>query len=352
MKRLRVQTIGLLVVCAAVLAACGSSSPSGTTDGTAASGTAASGTAPTIAFGYQKTVWGIPMIVAQKINAWHGLNVNVQTTALSAGTAVTQGLLGGSLQAGSLGSTPFIVGAAKGQLVAVAVVAYAGATVAVVVRKGSGISSVSDLRGKKIGTQLGSSTNSIFETMVAPKSGLTPGSYTPVNTTFQNMYSLLAAGQIDAFLGVEPAPALAVANGTGTVLTTYLKYDPTPLYVTFTQSFVKSNPQAVVRFLEGWLRVVQEFRQHPDAAADLSQSAFTKSGVTIPKEVLRTSVNELQVTPQFASDTDQYLTDQAEQLVKQGVITAVPDWNTVINTKYLNEAAKTIGISLTSSATP
>lgn len=332
--------VGALALGTMLLAACGGTSPTNATPSAGSGG-------PTIAFGYQATSWGAPMVVAQKINAWNGLAVNVKTTALSAGTAVTQGLLGGSLQAGSLGSTPFVVGAAKGKLVAVAVVAYAGATDAVVVKKGSPITSIAALRGKKIATQIGSSTNDIFVSKIAPKYGLSKNDYTLVNTTFQNMYSLLATGQVDAFLGVEPSPALAVEKGTGSILTTYLNYDPTPLYLTFTQQFVKSHPQAVVQFLQGWLKVVREFKSNPTEAARLSQSAFGASGVQISKSVLESSVNALQINPQFASNTQQYLTSQAQALVKQGSIPSVPDWSTSVDSSYLRQAAKASGYVLT-----
>lgn len=335
--------IALLAV-GGILTACGSSgSPSGS--GSAAA--PASGPGVSIAFGYQSTSWGAPIVVAQKMNAWKGRGVNVNTTALTAGTAVTQGILSGSLQAGSLGSTPFITGAAKGKLVAVAVVAYAGATDAVVARKGSGITSVADLKGKKIATQIGSSTNAIFVNKIAPQNGLQPGSYTLVNTTFQNMYSELAAGDVDAFLGVDPSPALATYNKAGSIVTTYLKYDPTPLYLTFTQQFVQSHPNAVVKFLEGWLKVDQEFAKNPAQAASLSSGIFSKTGVQLPSKVLQESVNAMQVTSAFASNTDQYLTAQAQALVKQGAISAVPNWSRAINTTFLNKAAKAAGVTLT-----
>jgi ABC-type nitrate/sulfonate/bicarbonate transport system substrate-binding protein len=343
-KHHRLRPVALLLAVAGFLAACGSSGSSSASGSAAAS---TSGPSVSVAFGYQSTSWGAPIVVAQKMNAWKGLGVNVNTTALTAGTAVTQGILSGSLQAGSLGSTPFITGAAKGKLVAVAVVAYAGATDAVVARNGSGITSVADLRGKKIATQIGSSTNDIFVNKIAPANGLQPGSYTLVNTTFQNMYSELAAGDVDAFLGVDPSPALATYNKVGTIVTTYLKYDPTPLYLTFTQQFVQSHPNAVVRFLEGWLKVDQEFAKHPAQAATLSSAIFATTGVQLPTKVLQESVSAMQVTSAFASNTDQYLTAQAETLVKQGAIPAVPNWSQAINTSFLKKAAKAIGVTLT-----
>lgn len=344
-KYRRLRPVTLLLAVAGILAACGSSSGSSSGSGSAAG--SASAPSVSIAFGYQSTSWGAPIVVAHKMNAWKGLGVSVNTTALTAGTAVTQGILAGSLQAGSLGSTPFITGAAKGQLVAVAVVAYAGATDAVVVRKGSGITSVADLRGKKIATQIGSSTNDIFVNKIAPANGLHPGSYTLVNTTFQNMYSELAAGDVNAFLGVDPAPALATYNNMGSIVTTYLKYDPTPLYLTFTRQFVQSHPNAVVQFLKGWLKVDQEFAKHPAQAASLSSAIFSKTGVQLPTKVLQESVNAMQVTSAFASNTDQYLTAQADTLVKEGAIPAVPNWSQSIDTSFLNKAAKALGVKLT-----
>ena len=75
------------------------------------------------------------------------------------------------LNAGTMNITPFIVGAAVSSLTMVGVVSLGGDTVGVLARRGSGISSVADLRGRRIGISVGSTTGNIFIQMVAPGEG-------------------------------------------------------------------------------------------------------------------------------------------------------------------------------------
>lgn len=307
------------------------------------------GSAPPIEFGYQATIWGAPAMVADKAGTWGSSGPQVQMRALSSGAEVRDGILGGSLQAGSLGSTPFIVGAAKGQLVAVAVVAYAGKTDAVVVGKNSPITTIGALKGKKIGSQSGSVTNQIFVSDIGKKAGLAKSDYNLVNTKFQDMYSALVSGQIDAFAGVDPFPQLAVYNHAGRILTSYDPYDRTPLYLCFTRQFVKQHPQEVVTFLEGWLKVDQKFTSAPSSVTDAVYGTFAAKGTTVPKQVIAQSISDMDITPNFRPDDDQYLTSQAQSLIKQGAISSVPNWNEAINTSFLKQAQKAVGFSGASS---
>ena len=55
-------------------------------------------------------------------------------------------MVGGRIDLGVLGSTPFVVGAAKGDMVAIGMSMYAGKTDLIVAGKNTGIKSIADLR--------------------------------------------------------------------------------------------------------------------------------------------------------------------------------------------------------------
>ena len=327
-----IRRLAALAAAALVLAACGTA-------------TTTSSPGPQIRFGYQATVWGAPAIVAQNANLWSKSGANVKSITLSSGAQVRDALLGGSLDAGSVGSTPFIVGAAKGQLVAVAVIAYAGKTDSIVVAKNSPIQSISDLKGKKIASQSGSVTQQIFTGVIAPRFGLGKSSYQLVNTTFQDMFAALSTHQVDAFAGTDPYPQLAVYDNVGRILTDYSPYDPTPLYLVYTKSFVDQHPGAVEKSLEAWLRVGQLFKSDPAKALSIVSKQFSAMGTSMPAPVLQRSIADLQITAAFAPDTDAYLTSQAQSLVRQGAISSVPDWSQSIDPSFLKKAEKATGIT-------
>ncbi|MGH3436814.1 MAG: ABC transporter substrate-binding protein [Sciscionella sp.] len=306
--------------------------------GTNAGSSASAKHSATARLGFQATTWGATAIVANRAGTWKSAGASVTARALSSGKDVRDGILGGSLDAGSLGATPFIVGAAKGQVTAVAVGAYAGNTLAVVVGKNSDIHNIADLKGKKIGSQLGSTTNQIFVDKIAKSAGLTKSDYQLVNIKFQDMYSALATGQVDAFAGVDPTPTLAVVKGTGRILTTYEHYDPTPLYLCFTKPFIKAHPGAVQKTVNGWVAAAKLFKSDPNRVDTEVKAFFDSRGASIKMSVLQKALKNLDVTPDFRKNTDQYLTQQAKSLIGQGAISSVPDWSKAIDARFLKKA--------------
>lgn len=309
--------------------------------GTAACGSGGGASTPdgeTVRLGYQKTTWGSPLILANEIDAWKDSEVDIKPITLSSGGDVRDGILAGSLDAGSLGSAPFVVGASKGGVVAVAVIAYAGRTEAVVVPADSPVKDISDLKGKKIGSQSGSLTHEVFVSKVAPDFGLSEGDYQIVELTFQDMYSAMVAGQVDAFAGVDPYPQLALHNDTGRILTTYEDYDVVPLYLCVSKDMADNNPDAVVGLLEGWLRTIEKWQDDPEGTRETVSNVFAKGGTELPDPVMEASLGNMDVTADFAPDTEQYLTEQAQSLIDQGQIDDMPDWSEVIDTSFLEEA--------------
>lgn len=318
--------LGTALACAlALVASCGS-------------GNGSASSSPEVPLGFQATTWGTPAIIADGSGAWDSAGVNVKTRALSSGKDVRDGILGGSLDAGTLGVTPFIVGAANGKLVAVAVGAYAGNTLAVVVGKDSPIQTVADLKGKKIGSQLGSTTHQIFVEQIASSAGLKQSDYDLVNIKFQDMFSALQTGQIDAFAGVDPTVTLAVARGTGRVLTTYEEYDPTPLYLVFTKSFIDQDRDEAQKVVDGWVEAIDLFQSDPERATQLVKKFFDSRGSPIDEAVLKQALSNLDVTADFREDTEAYLDEQAASLIKQGAISSTPDWSKAIDTSFLEQA--------------
>jgi sulfonate transport system substrate-binding protein len=293
-----------------------------------------------ISFGYQATLWGAPAIVAEDLNLFQGLKAAVQMRRFSSGKAVRDAMIAGSVDMGSLGSTPFIVGVAKGEMAAIGAIAYAGRTLMVVADKKSGIKAVGDLKGKKVGSQRGSSTDHIFQNKILPAYGLTKNDVQFVNVSFQDQVSALASRSVDAFAGVDPYPSIAEHMGVGTVLIDYSKFDLTPVLIGINRPVLERNRAGVVEFLKGWLRSVRIFKENPAQAATVVWNNFKAQGYSVPQEVIRASIAHLEVTPEFIPELKPYLTEQARILVEQRQITQVPDWNRELVDGPLQEAMK------------
>ena len=96
----------------------------------------------------------------------------VDARQMADGRSVRDAMVAGQLDAGTMNITPFIVGADASGLTMVGVVSLGGDTVGVVARKGAGIGGIADLKGRRIGISVGSTTGNIFVRTVAPQAGL------------------------------------------------------------------------------------------------------------------------------------------------------------------------------------
>ena len=113
---------------------------------------------------------------------------------------------------------------------------YGAKTLSVVAGVKSGVKSVKDLKGRKVGSQLGSATDFVFQNKILPKFGLSKSDVQMINVTFQNHVSALVAGSIDAFAGVEPFPSVAEVEKIGKVLVDYSDFDLQPIILAANKS--------------------------------------------------------------------------------------------------------------------
>jgi len=143
-----------------------------------------------------------------------------------AGPEVLAGVLGGSIDLGLTADTPVIY--AQQQHVPLKVVATAlpnkpGADFAIVLPKGSSVTSVAKLSGKTISAQ-SATINQYFLLAALKKAKVKPSSVTIDNLTPLNALSALNGGSLDAAVLPQPYVDLATAIYKDTVLTTAVGY--------------------------------------------------------------------------------------------------------------------------------
>jgi len=290
-----------------------------------------------IRFGFQNTSWGSIGMVAEAEDMFKKSGVNVSIFRFDSGKAVRDAMIAGRIDIGVLGTTPLIVGVAKGQVAPVAMAMYAGRTNAVVVGKNSGIKTVADLKGKKIGSQLGSATDNVFNNKVLPKFGLSKSDVTLVNTKFENHVAALAGGSVDAFAGVEPFPSVAVTEGLGLSIIDYSSFDIVPVWLAINQSVLDKRRPEVLGFLRAWVATTDIFTKSPDRAATIVQENFTKMGFTVSKVAIVTMLGKLEANPAYVPGLEAYLRAESEILIAKKQIPAMPDWKTLLSKPLLQQ---------------
>ncbi|MEO8280645.1 MAG: ABC transporter substrate-binding protein [Ideonella sp.] len=288
-------------------------------------------------FGFQNTSWGSIGMVAEADGMFKKQGVNVSINRFDSGKAVRDAMIANRIDIGVLGTTPMILGVVKGDVAPVAMAMYAGRTNAVVAGKNSGIKTIADLRGKKIGTQIGSSTHNVFVTKVLPKFGLSAADVTLVNAKFENHVAALTGGSIDAFAGVEPFPSVAVTEGLGVSIIDYSDFDMVPVWLGINTPVLEKRHDAVMGFLRAWVATIDIFKNTPDRAASIVQENFTKMGFTVSKAAIAAMLGKLDANPAYVPQLEAYLRDESQVLVANRQISAAPDWRPMLANPLINQ---------------
>lgn len=288
--------------------------------------------------GIQTTIWGAVAIVAEAEKMFEKAGANVVVDKFDSGANARDAMISGRVDLVSIGATPFITGVAKSNLVAIGMVAYAGGTLALVGSKKEGIKTVSELKGKKIASQLGSQTDYVFQNKIMPAFGLKKGDYQVVNVKFRDHVSAMASGSVDAFAGVEPYPSVAEVNGLGNIITDYSKYDIVPVLLGTNATVLKNRQDDLVKFMHGWVAASNLCRNEPDKAARILGDFFRAKGYKMEDDIFKLALKRMDVTPSYKPELKNYLEGVAKTMVGRGQLGQMPDLDHALNREILKKA--------------
>lgn len=291
-----------------------------------------------VRLGYQTNIWGMPLLVAIQSGAFAKYNVPIKEIQVTSGNKTRDLMVAGQADMGTFAAPAFIIGADKGELQAIGVVAYVPRTISLVAKPA--MARVQDLKGRKIGLQPGASISILAVTKILPSFGLAEGDYQAVNVDVSNMIQALAQGSIDGFVGVEPYNAIAVAQGIGRRLLDYGKYDLLPVFLNVRPEFARAHPESVTAIMEGMLATRDLFRRDPTRATDLISTFYTNQGLKVDKNVVLDAVTRLDVNVGFKPGLREYLQDTAAVQLKAGQIKAIPNWDKAVIAQFLVQAEK------------
>ena len=292
----------------------------------------------TIRQGYQTNIWGMPTYYLLKSGALEKQGHKFQEFAVPSGNLTMQQMVGRQVDLGTYAGQSFILGADKGGLVAIALIEHVGKTAQIVVRKDLNVTKVEDLKGKKIANQVGSSVGNVFVDTIAPMHGLRKGDYQEIRMDVNNMVAALASKTVDAMVNVEPYNAIAVADGIGVSLMDYSGVDRMPVFMAATPDFVAKSPDTVVAYLKAWQDVARDFKENPNKVADVIYSFFASKGYTMSRETFTKALALVEVNPGFPSDLAPYMQKEAETLLREKKISAIPDWKKALRPDFWAKA--------------
>ncbi len=240
--------------------------------------------APTqLRLAYGKKIHYAPQIVALKKGYFTEQGLAVEPKAVQAGIQAAEALISGSADVAVMGDAPGIIAAASGMPVKI-VASYGGGERMhrLVAAPNSGIRSASDLRGRRVAVQMGSSTHGGF-LLFLEKQSIVPGDVTLVPLNPRDMPEAMLAGDIDAGVGSEPWPSNIEerVDGSYEVATLSGLGNTYPLVMVVSERYAQEHPDAVTAALKATAQAVDFMHQHPGEAAALIADS---TGVPLARE--------------------------------------------------------------------
>ncbi|MFZ5827103.1 MAG: ABC transporter substrate-binding protein [Bacillota bacterium] len=329
----RVKMIAMLLAVALLTAACGGA------QGTGKSVTPAETKAPAAAaeapkslkkikVGYLNVMDDAQAMLAKDAGFYEKHGLDVELVLFSSGTDLIKALVGGQLQAGVLGFTNAVSWAAKGadlKIVGGAQMGYHS----IVVKKGSGIKTVADLKGKRLASQqAGSTADIVLNGAVFPQAGLTRKDLTLVYVDPALAIQSLAAGQVDAAFVFEPYEQLAKATGDVEAIYEVGKVWPFPCMVVITTGkALTEDRQAINKVLAAQKEAIEMMQKDPAGSAKLIVKRFIQEeeltgpsgkvkAVDVIQQAIETQMFHWEITP----DEVKRMEEIVEIMVAQGVL--------------------------------
>ncbi len=297
----------------------------------------------TIRLGVHGAVQGAPDVIAIRQGYFKQERLEVDWRRFGVGREGRDAMIAGAIDINATATTPFLIGLEKGVPYAtVAVNSLFCGTNHVVVRKDSDITSVAQLKGKRIALARGTVTEYVFVARIAPAFGLKPGDYEVANIADQkDRIPTLVAKAVDATGVGDPYVAVAEHEGLVRSLGDFCKYDTLPFLATVTNKVIKENPDAVVAYLRGWLRAVKLLKEQPEKAAEVYWQEQNSMGRSVPVAVLDKTLRRMRWEPEITPEIERYLADQSQDLLKgagEGRLNSIPDIAKALNRELLQKA--------------
>jgi NitT/TauT family transport system substrate-binding protein len=143
------------------------------------------------------------------------------------------------------GIAAFLLGAAAGEPVVIVANANNGG-MAVMAGVNTDIKTIKDLKGKKVAIWPGSTQEAVILERLRME-GMTIKDIQPIRLAFSDHAGALARGDVDAYVGAEPAAGISLANGTGRLVEYPYStpIGPLNMILSASEKAVKENPARI-----------------------------------------------------------------------------------------------------------
>lgn len=189
------------------------------------------------------------------------------------------------------------------------------------------IKSAQDMKGKKIGVLLGSTSEYFIQKFLA-KAGMTMSDIDAINLTPAEMITGLDRGDIDGFVLWQPFGWKAVETIKGThILTDAEPYFQEWEACTVNKTYAASHQPELIAFIKGLRAAGKWIPGHVDEATDSVAQTLRTQDIALVKRMISQINWDLNFTPKFRSDMD-----KLAAFIKTKI-----DWNTMFDSRFLRQ---------------
>jgi sulfonate transport system substrate-binding protein len=247
-----------------------------------------------IRIGYQKN--GVLVIARQQANLenhFKPLGVEVKWVEFSSGPPMMEAMNVGSIDYGAVGDSPPVFAQAAG-----AAIVYAAAQPVIngsgiLVPQNSAITTITDLKGKRVGFTKGSSAhNVVIQTL--EKAGLTYDDITPVYLTPPDAGPAFGNGSIDAWAIWDPYFAIGETKQNGRILVNTREITKTNSFYIANRAFANNHGRVLQQIVDVTSTTAVWAQAHPD---DVAKSLAAVTGVPLDIQTIAAKRAGFSVSP-------------------------------------------------------
>jgi len=266
------------------------------------------------------------------IFAKHG--IEIEASAMAGDAKLQQALIADSLDIG-IGSGPSMAFMAKG-VPAKAVAAMAGVprNMAVMVGYDSGIWTVDDLKGKKLGcTTVGSLTNWIGERINVVKGWGAHGiTMVPIGG-MPPARAAIKTGQLDGYIGaLESGYALEERKEWRVITTATPFVEHFITHVFFVRDdVIQKRPQAVAAFLKGWFETIAFMKANKETSVAISAKVLGLN----PSVIARAYDEQIGIFSEDGTFDPKAVAALKQSFIEMGLVKDIPDDKTLFTTQFV-----------------
>lgn len=252
-------------------------------------------------------------------------------TEFNSGPLVNEAVAAGEADMGFMADLPAIIAKSSGQEIeVVSNVAYGEKGLAVLVKSDSELSSVADLKGKKIAYATGSYAQHLLA-LLLDQEGLTLDDVESINLSAADQPAALANGEVDAIVIWEQYISMLTSEGTAKVLADGTGIKKGNMVTYFVTSYAEEHPLVVQAYIKALNRADELIASDPETAAAAIAEDFG-----VDEELMVKILANFTYDTALTEDDIAEITKVKNFSLEAEIISNDFDIDSFINTEYLD----------------